>query len=159
MADITVPVGGRTDFELLYKDQGGGVYVPGVASVDSGPGGGGTDDSVVFPSASRTSTPAPVTFVNAHSNFLRVVLDLTSFVTAAQLTLTIDGLDSVSGKWINILTGPLVTSISTTVYIIGPGLGAVTNQVVNSMLVRNLRVGVAHGNTNAVVYSVGKQLT
>lgn len=33
MADITVPVGGRTDFQLLFKDQGSGAYAEAMQAV------------------------------------------------------------------------------------------------------------------------------
>ncbi len=40
MADKTLPVNGDTGFKILYKDQGGGVYVPAVSDLSGGGGGG-----------------------------------------------------------------------------------------------------------------------
>jgi len=114
-------------------------------------------DATVLTSAARTTTQT-TTFTNYNSTYLRVVLDVTAAGTGS-ITLSIDAQDAVSGKWVNLLTGAPVTTISTNVYRVGPGLTAVANATANDFLSRNMRVVVTHNNANSITYSVGRQLT
>jgi hypothetical protein len=114
-------------------------------------------DVTVLASASRTTTQT-VTFTNYNSTYLRVVLDMT-VVGTGSVTLSIDAQDTVSGKWVNLLTGAAVITNSTNVYTVGPGLPVTANVSANQMLSRFMRIVVTANNANAATYSVGRQLT
>jgi hypothetical protein len=114
-------------------------------------------DVTVLASASRTTTQT-VTFTNYNSAYLRVVLDMT-VVGTGSVTLSIDAQDTVSGKWVNLLTGAAVITNSTNVYTVGPGLPVTANVSANQMLSRFMRIVVTANNANAATYSVGRQLT
>lgn len=79
-------------------------------------------------------------------------------VGTGSVTLDIQGKDPVSGKYYSILTGAAVTTNSTNVYKIHPGLTAAANAVANDMLPRTYRVVVTANNANSATYSVGAML-
>lgn len=117
----------------------------------------GNTDATVLASGSRTTTQT-ITFTNYNSSYLRVVLDMTTVGTGS-VTVSIDAQDAISGKWVTLLTGTAITTNSTNVYRVGPGLTAVANATANDFLSRNMRIVVTANNANAAVYSVGRQLT
>lgn len=108
-------------------------------------------------SASRTATNSTPDQTNYNACGLHVVLDVTVAGTGS-ITLEIDEKDPTSGKYIPILTGVAVTSVSTTVYKVFPGATAVANSVANDIVPRTYRVTVTHNNSNAITYSVGASL-
>ena len=114
-------------------------------------------DETVLTSAART-TIQTVTFTNYNSTHLRVVLDVTTAGTGS-ITLSIEAQDAISGKWVALLTGAAVTTVSTNVYEVGPSLTAAANATANRALSRNMRIVVTHNNANTITYSVGRQLT
>ena len=117
----------------------------------------GNTDQTVLASGAQTTTQT-VTFTNYNSTHCRVVLDVTTAGTGS-ITLSIEAQDAVSGKWVALLTGAAVTTVSTNVYEVGPSLTAAANATANRALSRNMRVVVTHNNANTITYSVGRQLT
>lgn len=99
----------------------------------------------IYASAARTATPAAVIDNPGYDTTLRVVLDLTAFTTAASLTVTIDTLDQLTNKWVNVATGTAITAVST-VGLLATGLAG------------PYRVTVTHGNGNSHTYSVTAHL-
>ncbi len=88
---------------------------------------------------------------------LIVVLDMTS-VGTGDVTVTIEGKDSASGKYYTILAGTNITSNSTNRYRVGPNLAAATNSVAQDYLPRVFRIVVTANNANSATYSVGYNL-
>lgn len=86
---------------------------------------------------------------------ITVVIDLTAFVTAASLTVTIQGKDPLSGKYYTLLVSTVIASVITTVMQVGPGLTASANLIANALVPRTYRISVAQGNGNSTTYSVG----
>jgi hypothetical protein len=110
-------------------------------------------DITILGSSSRTATSS-TTFTNFNGRGVVVVLDMTTVGTGS-VTLSIEGQDAVSAKWVTLLTGVAVTTNSTNVYQANPSLAAVANLVAQTALPRLCRVTVTHNNANAAVYSVG----
>jgi hypothetical protein len=113
-------------------------------------------DLRILESLSRTITNSTV-LRNENMPGGHFVLDVTTVGTGS-ITLSIDGFDAVSGKWYNILTGAAVTTNSTNVYRVYPGLTAAANAVVSDIIPHQFRATVTHNNANAVVYSLGASL-
>lgn len=99
----------------------------------------------IYASAARTATPAAVADNPGYDSNIRVVVDLTAFVTAASLTVTIDVLDQLTNKWVNVATSAAITAVST-VGLLAQGIAG------------PYRVTVTHGNANSHTYSVTAHL-
>jgi hypothetical protein len=110
--------------------------------------------TTIYGSAARTATPTAVTAQAGRYNFLRVVLDLTALAATPGLTLTVDGLDPVSGKYYNLLTGASVVAVSTNVYEIGPGLPVTANVSASKPLPDTIRFTVTHVDADSATYSL-----
>lgn len=109
-------------------------------------------DVALLASASRTTTQTSSDIVNYNHRGIQVILDMTTVGTGS-VTVTIDGKAKV-GTYYNLLTGAAVTTNSTNVYRIYPGLTAAANLVANDVLPRTFRIVVTANNANAAVYSV-----
>lgn len=105
-------------------------------------------------SAARTTTQASADIINFNWKKLVVMLDMTVIGTGS-VTLSIDGKDTVSGKYYNILTGAAITTNSTNRYRVGELLAAVANSVAQDYLPRIIRITVTANNANSATYSVG----
>lgn len=116
------------------------------------------DNLVLLPSAAYTTTQTTPDQTNVNGRGLIVVLDMTNVTAGPSVTLEIDGRDPVSGKYYPILTGAAVTTDSTNIYRVYPGLTAVANQTVNDVLPRTWRVKVTANNANSGTYSVGAMI-
>lgn len=113
-------------------------------------------DLRVLESASRTTTTqgTSVDLRNENMRGVHVILDVTTPGTGS-VTLSIEGKDAVSGEYYTLLTGAAVTTDSTNVYKVYPGLTASANAVVSDIVPHQWRVKVTHNNANAITYSVG----
>lgn len=109
---------------------------------------------VELASLSRTTTQTGRDSVNNYHRGLQVVLDMTTVGTGS-VTLTVQGKDVASGKYYTVLAGAAVTTNSTNIYKIYPGLVAAANAVANDALPTTYRILVTANNANAAVYSVG----
>jgi hypothetical protein len=105
-------------------------------------------------SAARTTTQTSADIVNYNWSKLTVVLDMT-VVGTGSVTVSIDGKDTASGKYINLLTGAAITTNSTNRYRIGEALAAVANAVAQDYIPRIIRIVVTANNANSATYSVG----
>ena len=112
----------------------------------------------VLPSAARTTAPDTHEFEITGRGYeyggLHLVLDLTAFTTAASLTVTVSGVDRISGKTYPLIVSAAITSVSVTALEIGPGITASANLSVSKQMPPIFRVSVAHGNANSTTYSV-----
>lgn len=115
----------------------------------------------VLPSAARTATPDSQEFEvvgNVPFEGLHLVIDATAVTSTPSITVTVAGVDRVSGKVYTILASAAIATVSTTVLRVGPALTAAANLVANDYLPAVFRVTVAHGNANSITYSVAGQL-
>lgn len=109
-------------------------------------------------SASRTTTQTSADLTNATGRGIVVTLDMTVVTAGPSVTLSIKYKDPASGKYIALLTGAAVTTVSTNVYRIYPGLTPVANATVSDVLPRTFQIVVTANNANAGTYSVGYNL-
>lgn len=112
----------------------------------------------VYTSAARTATPTAVTTPAGRYNWLRVVIDVTAVTATPSVVLTIDGLDPVSGKYVNLLTAAAVTATGTTELLVGPGLTNANNVVANKPLPDTIRFTMTHGDSDSITYTVAAHL-
>lgn len=105
-------------------------------------------------SAARTTTQTSADLINYNGKKLVVVLDMT-VVGTGSVTVSIDGKDTASGKYYNILTGAAITTNSTNRYRVGELLATVANSVAQDYLPRVFRIVVTANNANSATYSVG----
>jgi hypothetical protein len=112
----------------------------------------------IYASASRTSTPTAVTINRRRAKAVDVVIDATAITATPSVVCTVDGYDSTSNTWFNLITSAAVTNTSSRVLEVGPGLTAATNLVVNKYLPDTLRVVMTHGDADAITYTVAAHL-
>lgn len=125
-----------------------------VQHIGIGNGGVGNNvDATLLASSARTITTPSPDQTNSSGRGVIVVLDM-SVVGTGSVTLSIQGKDSVSGNYYNLLTGAAVTTNSTNVYIVYPGVTVAANASVSSVLPRTWRVNVVANNANSATYSV-----
>ena len=110
---------------------------------------------IALASAARVATTSSPDLVNYNSTGVDVVLDVTAVSGAPALTLDIEGKDVASGKYYPILTGAVVSTVSTNVYNVRPGITAAANQSASAQVPRTFRVTVTAGTADSCTYSVG----
>lgn len=115
------------------------------------------NDATLLASASRTTTQTSADITTFNLGAITVILDMT-VVGTGSVTVSINGKDPASGKYYNLLTGAAVTTNSTNVYRIQPGIVAVANKDVNAYLPRVIQIVVTANNANPATYSVGYTL-
>lgn len=115
-------------------------------------------EQVIYSSAARTATPTAVEVNTRRFRSLVVVLDATVHAVSAAVTVTLARKDNASGKYIDILTSASITTVSTNTIRIGLGLPVTANISANEPLPNVVRITVAHGNANAVTYTVSAHL-
>lgn len=116
-------------------------------------------NSQILASAARTTTQTGTDQTNNGYRGIKVILDATvNAGGAGSITLTIQGKDSVSGKYYTLLAGAAVVTVTTNVYTVYPGLTAATNVTANDVLPDTFRILVTANNANPVTYSVGQSL-
>ncbi|MBA3830089.1 MAG: hypothetical protein H0X33_14200 [Taibaiella sp.] len=111
-------------------------------------------EATLLASAARITTQTSADIINYNWKKLRVVLDMT-VVGTGSVTVTINGKDAASGKYILLLAGAAVTTNSTNVYKVGEALAAVANLIAQDYLPRIIQIVVTANNANSATYSVG----
>lgn len=116
------------------------------------------------PSAAYTAAPADQDIlVDPTVAGLVVTLDLTAFVTAASVGVTVLGVDETSGKTWTIATIVALTAVGTTACRIHPNnpTAAVSGgvQTQQGQIPPRIRIHVTQGNANSTTYSVGVNQT
>lgn len=108
----------------------------------------------VLASAARTATPTIDTYRIGKVDGLFVVIDVTAIAATPSITVTVDGVDEVSGKTFNLLTSAAISSVSTVTLRIRPGLTAVANLTASDMVPSLITFTVTHGDADSITYSV-----
>jgi hypothetical protein len=115
-------------------------------------------ETTVYASAARTATPTASTLTAHGRQRLYLVIDVTAGAAGFSVTPTIDGYDSISGKWWTVLTGAAIAGTGTTVLKIGPGLTPAANVCVADVLPSAWRVVMTHADAKSITYSVAAKL-
>jgi len=121
----------------------------------------------VYNLTAQTATPNTQEFVAYPAEFggLEVVFDVTAIGAAASLTLTISGVDELSGKIWPLATVVPVAATGTLVVRIHPSnanaaaSGTPAIQTVQGQVPGRIRIGVTHNNATANTYTVAAHLT
>lgn len=111
----------------------------------------------VLASAARTALYAGADIPTGGARAVEVVVDV-SVIPSSNITITIKGKDPVSGNYYTLLAGAAISTVSTNVYRVGPGLPATANVSANANLPENILVSVAVGDTTSITYSIGATL-
>lgn len=115
----------------------------------------------VYASAARTATPTAVTVPTGRYKSLHLVIDVTAVTATPSVVCTVDALDTVSGKYYNLLTSAALTesgSPYTRVLKVGPGLPVTANVSANDVLPSTIRVTMTHADSDSITYSVAATL-
>lgn len=112
----------------------------------------------LYPSQARTATPTPSVMPTLGRLRMHVVIDVTAVVGTPSVTPAIDGYDTLSGKWYNLLTGLPIVATGTTVLKIGPGLTPIPNACAADMLPATLRLTMEHADSDSITYSAAAHL-
>lgn len=112
----------------------------------------------VLPSAARTTTPDTQEFEILGRGYqytgLHLILDVTAVTATPALTVTVDGVDRLSGKTYNLITSAVIATAVTTALKIAPGITPAANVAVAMNLPPVFRVTVSHGDADSATYSV-----
>ena len=111
------------------------------------------EDIEILTSAARTST-VTTDFENKTFRGAKFVVDVTAISGSAEITVKIEGKDSVSEKTFTILESSAINATGTTVLTIHPGISDVANEKASDILPRNVKVTVTHANADSITYSV-----
>lgn len=115
-------------------------------------------EEILAASAPRTSTLTGSDQFNPDPRgdieLIEVILDLTAFVTAASLIVSIEGYLEAPGAYRTILASASITGNGTTRLVLGPLVPAATNASATGPVPNRYRVVVTHGNGNSHTYSV-----
>jgi hypothetical protein len=111
------------------------------------------DNISLVSAAGATTTQTSADQTNYNGRGVKVVLDMTNVGTGS-VALTVQGKDPISGKYFTLLTGANVTTNSTNVYTVYPGVTSVANVSASDIVPRTWRVNVVANNANATTYTV-----
>jgi len=104
--------------------------------------------------AGSTATVTGGDMVNQSARGVKVVV-VTTAIGTGSITLTIQGKDVASGTYYTLLAGVAVTTNTTNIYTVYPGLTAAANVTATDVLPYIWRLLVTANNANAATYSVG----
>jgi hypothetical protein len=120
---------------------------------------GGNLAVTCYASAARTATPtAMADQTNLGHRGLHVVIDVTAVTADPSVVFTIQGKDSLSGKYYTLLASAALVTTGTVVLKVYPGITVAANLSVSDVLPRTWRVIAVHGDTDSITYSVGASL-
>jgi hypothetical protein len=113
----------------------------------------------IYSSAARTATPTAVVLNTRRAKALYVVIDVTAIADSPSVVPTVDGYDSPSDSWFNLITGAAITgTLDARCLRIGPGLTAAANLTVLDYVPDRVRVVMTHGDADSITYSVSAHL-
>jgi len=116
----------------------------------------GNDDLTLLASGARTATTTSLDITNCAGRGAIVTLDVTAIAATPSIVLSIQA--KIGALYENLLTASAaVTATGTHSYVVYPGVGAASADVVQVAgfpLPRTWRVSVAHGDADSITYSV-----
>lgn len=115
-------------------------------------------NAIALASAARTATNNSEDLTNSQHRGCHVIIDVTSITDTPSVVPTIQGKDSVSGKYYTLLAGIAITATGTTILRIYPGLTATANVIANDIVPSKFRILMTHGDIDSITYSVAVSL-
>lgn len=113
---------------------------------------------VVLPSAARTVATVTPPLPGAGQDTLKVIVSVTAVTGAPSLTVTLQGLNPISGLWHTVLTSAAISTVTENVLQVGPELIDAANLKANACVPFTWRVSVAVGTADSVTYSIYAEL-
>jgi hypothetical protein len=114
--------------------------------------------ATLLASAARTATVNSDDREDPTSQSAHVIVNVSAVTATPSIVVTIQGKDSVSGAYYDLLASPAITATGTTVLKIGQGLAATPNGSASDFLPEVWRVRVVHGDADSITYSVAANL-
>lgn len=114
--------------------------------------------TLIASGAYQAADPSPAEFTPPfNATALEVVIDITVITGAGNtLTVTIEGFDKASGKWVSLLVSAGLVAVATTKLRISAYATAAGNTVAQENLFETMRVRpVKSGTTTTLTYSIG----
>lgn len=115
-------------------------------------------EETILASAARTATTNSADFTNYNSKGAQFIVDVTAIAATPSITVNIQGKDPVSSNYYTLLTSVAISTVSTTILKVYPGIGAVANSAASDILPRTFRVSVTHADADSITYSIGAAL-
>ena len=112
-------------------------------------------EGVMLASAARTASVNTADHTNHGARGIHVIIDVTSITSSPSVVFTLQGLDTASGKYYDLLVSAAIVATGTTVLKLYPGITPVANGAANDILPRAFRVEVVHADTDSITYSLG----
>lgn len=118
----------------------------------------GNTQGTVLASAARTASVDSADLTNYNARGVHVIIDATAITATPSITATIQGKDTLSGKYYTILASAAITGVSTTILRVYPGITTAANLAAADVLPRTWRVSVVAGDADSITYSIGYSL-
>lgn len=116
--------------------------------------GNGNTDQIILSSAARTASVTGQDITNYNSSGAHIIIDVTAIVDTPDITVTVQGKDSLSGKYYNILVSPVLNVVDTFVLRVHPGIADEQNISVSDSLPNIFRINTTHSDTDSITYSI-----
>lgn len=114
-------------------------------------------NTLALESAARTATATSNDLTNSLHKGCHIIIDVTAD-GGGTITPKIQGKDSLSGKYYDILVGSAITAVGTTVLKVYPGLTASANSIANDIVPSKFRIVSTASDANSLTYSIGISL-
>lgn len=115
---------------------------------------GNMDTITIINASNVTTTQTSGLQTNYNARGAIIVLDMIDASASPSITLSVLGVEPVTGTTWTILTGVAVTANGASVYRIYPGLIPISNATVNDILPRSWQIQVVANNANSATYMV-----
>lgn len=115
-------------------------------------------NAVAIASEARTATNNSGDLTNSFHKGCHVIIDVTATADTPSVVPTIQGKDSVSGKYYTLLVGAAITTTGTTVLRVYPDLAPSANLIADDIVPSKFRVLMTHADADSITYSVGVSL-
>ena len=119
---------------------------------------GNNFNAIALESAARIATNNSDDLTNSQHRGCHVIIDVTDITATPSVVPTIQGKDSLSGKYYTLLVGAAITATGTTILKVYPGLTADANLVTNDIVPSKFRILMTHGDADSITYSVSVSL-
>lgn len=116
------------------------------------------ESKTLLASEARTATTTTAAQFNAQHRGVKLTVDLTVLAASETVTPKIQFQDPASGKWVDLLVGAAISSVSTVTLTVYPGITASANVAASDVLPAVWRAVLTHSSTGAHTYSVGVNL-
>lgn len=112
----------------------------------------------LFTATARTATPTAATFSSHGHRALHLVIYVSAISDTPSVTPTLAFKDEESAQWCTLLVGAAITATGITVLKIGPGIEPAVNAAAADYAHGNMRLSMAHGDSDSITYSAAVHL-